>query len=82
MTELHQLEWKCRRGTLELDLLLGGYLKESYAMAPRNEQVAFQMLLEYPDDQLTDLVTGKEISQDRDVNHVIQRICKHSRSSA
>ncbi len=82
MIELRQLEWKCRRGTLELDLLLSRFLKEFYTTAPLNEQVAFQRLLEYPDDQLTDLLTGKEISQDRDVGHVIQRICKYSRSSA
>ena len=74
MSDLHHLQWQCRRGTLELDLLMSHFLKNIYPSAPVGQQQAFQRLLEYPDDKLYDLLTGKERSQDKDVQDVVQRI--------
>ena len=75
MSDLHQLKWKCRRGTLELDLLVGRFLEKLYPSAPLRQQHAFQRLLEYPDDKLYDLLTGKDRAQDKDIDDVVQRIC-------
>jgi antitoxin CptB len=43
------LEWRCRRGMKELDLLLVRYLRERYATASSEERVAFGDFLELPD---------------------------------
>ena len=82
ITDPGQLEWRCRRGTLELDLLMSRFLKEAYYTAPINQQRAFQKLLDYPDDKLSDLLSGTEISLDKDVVDVVERICNPPDTSA
>jgi antitoxin CptB len=46
------LQWRCRRGMKELDLLLEAYLRHRYPHAPGEEQRAFERLLEQPDPDL------------------------------
>jgi antitoxin CptB len=47
-----RLQWRCRRGMKELDLLLEAYLRHRYPHAPDAEQRAFEQLLEQPDPDL------------------------------
>ncbi|HCT99181.1 MAG TPA: succinate dehydrogenase assembly factor 2 [Methylococcaceae bacterium] len=47
-----QLYWRCRRGGLELDLLLKHYLENHYATASATQQAEFVALLELEDDRL------------------------------
>ncbi len=47
-----QLYWQCRRGSLELDLLLKNYLENRYAQATKLEQQKFSELLKLEDDEL------------------------------
>ena len=47
-----RLQWRCRRGMKELDLLLEAYLRHRYPYAPGAEQRAFERLLEQPDPDL------------------------------
>ncbi len=47
--ELGKLEWRCRRGMKELDLLLLRYLRERHAQASADERRAFVEFLELPD---------------------------------
>lgn len=47
-----QLYWRCRRGGLELDLLLKHYLDNHYATASATQQAQFVALLELEDDRL------------------------------
>lgn len=74
MSDEAWLEWRCRRGTLELDLLMSRYLKECYPKAGDKQRHAFQRLLEYSDDVLQDLLTGQAMAQDREVADVIKQI--------
>jgi antitoxin CptB len=48
-TELRRLEWRCRRGMKELDLLLVRYLRNHYPAAASDERAAFVEFLELPD---------------------------------
>lgn len=48
-SQLRRLEWRCRRGTRELDLLLQRYLHLQYEGAGRTSQMAFERLLELQD---------------------------------
>ena len=43
------LKWKCRRGMLELDILVTRYLDRAYEKASVAEQSAFLSLLELED---------------------------------
>ena len=78
MGELERLEWRCRRGTRELDLLMLGFLHSQYPEAPLKTQHAFQRLLEKPDPELYDLLTGQVQSKDRDIADVIECILAES----
>jgi antitoxin CptB len=56
MCELSKLKWQCRRGTLELDVLLTRYLETGYAQATDEEQALFVELLTFEDDFLLELL--------------------------
>ena len=47
-----QLYWQCRRGNLELDLLLKNYLENHYSHASKIEREQFAELLKLDDEAL------------------------------
>ena len=47
-----QLYWQCRRGSLELDLLLKNYLENDYLLATEQKCQQFAELLKLEDDDL------------------------------
>ncbi len=47
-----QLYWQCRRGSLELDLLLKNYLENDYLLATEQKRQQFAELLKLEDDDL------------------------------
>ncbi len=59
-----KLEWRCRRGTRELDRMTQYYLERCYDDADGLRRRAFEDMLELPDPQLHDLLTGKVSSGD------------------
>lgn len=48
----HRLRWACRRGMLELDLVLLPFLENLYPDLPEGQQQLFQQLLESEDQDL------------------------------
>lgn len=59
MQKMKRLRWQCRRGMLEVDLILMRYVEQSYAQAAAAEQVCFERLLEESDQRLFDWLMGK-----------------------
>ncbi len=59
MAELDRIRWHCRRGLLELDIVLARFLEQRLPGLPEDELHAFKQLLELPDNDLWDLVTGR-----------------------
>jgi antitoxin CptB len=59
MKELERVRWRCRRGLLELDIVLGRFIEQHYAALDDRQRVAFDELLDLPDTELWDLITGK-----------------------
>lgn len=53
-----RLRWRARRGTRELDRLLGGWLDHSYARADACARADFDALLDCPDPDVWDWLTG------------------------
>ena len=53
-----RLYWRCRRGTKELDRVLGNYLEQEYAQATDGLQNAFAELLEQQDPDIYDWLMG------------------------
>lgn len=54
-----RLAWRCRRGLLELDLWLGGFLRTHRATLTVRELAAFERLLQWPDMQILDCLQGR-----------------------
>jgi antitoxin CptB len=48
-TEIRRLQWRCRRGMKELDLLLVRYLRSRFDDASTDQQAAFVEFIELPD---------------------------------
>jgi antitoxin CptB len=69
-----ELKWRCRRGMLELDILLNSYLDKTYnTMSPQQGEV-FSEVLDYPDQVLFDLLLGNMQSGDARVNRLVSEI--------
>ena len=64
----HRLYWKCRRGLLELDLVLQRYLQRY----PDDESLA--LLLELPDNDLWDIVIGRSDAYDHRHHDTVARL--------
>ena len=58
MSEGDRVRWHCRRGMLELDLVLARFLDRHLACLTPGQHAAFKTLLEYSDNDLWDLVSG------------------------
>ncbi len=55
-----RLRWRCRRGLLELDIVLARFVEQRYAALDAAQQAAFDALLDMPDTVLWDMITGRE----------------------
>ncbi len=64
----NRLRWKCRRGLLELDLVLERYLDRN----PDDEQLVD--LLDLPDNDLWEIVSGRSDRYDRRLDGVVSRL--------
>lgn len=69
-----RLQWQCRRGMLELDLLLRGFLAKGYARLSVVEKEAFARLLETGDQQLLEFLMGREEPQEREIANVVNKV--------
>lgn len=56
--EFRRLCWRCRRGLLELDIVLGRFV-ERYAELDEQQKIVFDELLDLPDTTLWDMISGK-----------------------
>jgi antitoxin CptB len=77
---LRRLRWSCRRGMLELDLLLNGFLESDVQGLDEKGLETFERLLDYPDATLLQLLMGQMQSSDKDVAHVVEHIRNSARS--
>jgi len=72
--EFAELRWRCRRGMLELDILLNAYLERRFNNLSPEQSAAFNAILDYPDQVLFDLLMGNMQSSDAGVNQLISDI--------
>jgi antitoxin CptB len=74
VSELARLRWKCRRGMLELDLLLRDFLERGYAQLDARQRASFEQLLECPDAVLLAWLMGRVRPSDKDVGQLVDKI--------
>jgi len=62
---LARIRWRCRRGLLELDIVLGRFI-EHYASLDARQKLIFDKLLDLPDTALWDMISGKQPALDEE----------------
>ncbi len=72
MAEIDRVRWHCRRGLLELDVVLTRFLESHFETLSTQERVVFNRLLDYPDNDLWDFLTGKQPPPDPDAALIIR----------
>ena len=55
---LQRMRWRCRRGLLELDIVLGRFIEKYHAALDEAQRLAFDEMLDLPDTEFWDLITG------------------------
>ena len=65
MGDLDRIRWRCRRGLLELDLVLKAFLERGYDRLDPGQRRLFNELLEQPDNDLLDLALGRSEPEPR-----------------
>ena len=68
------MRWKCRRGMLELDLLLKAFLEQGYQDLDDRAQQRFDEMLDYPDAVLLEWLMGRIRPTDKDVAQLVEKI--------
>jgi len=74
VSELARMRWKCRRGMLELDLLLRDFLDRGYADLDTAGQQLLDRILDYPDAVLLEWLMGRIRPTDKDVAQLVDKI--------
>jgi len=69
-----RLKWQCRRGMLELDLMLEAFVDKGLPSLNPSERNSFETLLGYPDQLLFDYLLGNGRPTDGEMMRVIERI--------
>ena len=68
---LNRLKWKCRRGLLELDLVLQDFVEKHLE---DNDLPALNELLELQDNELWDIVSGRSDRYDARFGGIVARL--------
>jgi len=72
MKELERARWRCRRGLLELDIVLLRFMDKYYTKLNEAELQQFEELLSMSDNELWDLIVEKKKIEDGKVQHVLR----------
>ncbi len=73
-----KLAWRCRRGMLELDLILQRFM-DTYLDCLNEAEIAdFEMLLMSPDPDLFSCLMGNARLENKELEHIIELIQLHS----
>ena len=69
-----RLKWKCRRGLLELDLVLERFVDRNASALDEDELARLRELLELPDNDLWDIVSGRSEEYSARLGDVVARL--------
>lgn len=72
---LAKLRWQCRRGMLELDLLLNYFLDKHFSQLSPQKQQEFERLLCCTDQELFNWLIHHEVPKDSNFAELIGYIC-------
>ncbi|MCB1985728.1 MAG: succinate dehydrogenase assembly factor 2 [Burkholderiales bacterium] len=72
MKDYERARWRCRRGMLELDIILQRFMDQYYCQLGSEELIQFERLLSLADNDLWDLICARKPVMDDDLLPVIK----------
>lgn len=76
MKEFERARWRCRRGLLELDIVLQRFMDRHYMQLDEQGLEQFERLLALPDNDLWDLITARQVTTDGHWQQVLELLQK------
>ena len=70
----NRLRWACRRGMLELDLILEPFVEQFYETLEEADQLRFEVLLESEDQSLFMWLMKRQSPDSPDMQRIVQII--------
>ncbi|MFW0079049.1 MAG: succinate dehydrogenase assembly factor 2 [Coxiella endosymbiont of Haemaphysalis qinghaiensis] len=74
LLEARKIKWKCRRGMLELDILLEQFYEKQFQTLTVKERKLFNRLLDEPDPLLYCWLLGYEIPFNPQLQSLVKKI--------
>lgn len=71
MKEFERARWRCRRGLLELDIVLQRFMDQYYRQLNTQELEQFERLLSLPDNDLWELIAERQELTDKELQQVL-----------
>ncbi len=72
--EQRRLAWRCRRGLLELDIVLQRFVKEKFSELSLQEVEVFDGLLDLPDNDFWELVNSSKPHKDKVLASILTKL--------
>jgi antitoxin CptB len=72
VSDADRIRWQCRRGLLELDLILAKFVDRHLENLSPASLATFKHLLDYSDNELLDLAMGKAPPPDAETAAIIK----------
>jgi antitoxin CptB len=72
--EQRRLAWRCRRGLLELDIVLQRFIATHFNDLTAEEMVAFDDLLALPDNDLWNLISNNSLEKNGDTDAIQKQV--------
>lgn len=72
--ERRRLAWRCRRGMLELDILLQRFVVKEFGGLTLDEMQHFDAMLDWPDNEFLDLIQGTKTHTDTGLQSVLNKL--------
>ncbi len=73
-SEIKKLQWQCRRGIKEVEVLLVPFFEAHYTQLDQNQRCVFERLLSCHDVDLFDWFTRRAMSEDPELSRLIDDI--------
>lgn len=77
---LARVRWNCRRGMLELDVLLENFFDQHYQHLTSAEQQLFEKLLLCADQDIYGWLMGKQKPENKELENIVMRIRANSKN--
>jgi antitoxin CptB len=74
MAEIDRIRWRCRRGLLELDLVLEAFVSKALSTMTEKELAEFARLLDASDNDLWDWVSARSEPADPALAELVRRL--------